>query len=259
MQILEIYIHTIIYIHIHTYTTSSTTTTTTHHHHPHHPHHRGEGGTDTFIYIHIQLLPPPPPPPPTTTHTNHTTGGRGVHHHPPPPTTTHHHPHHRGEGGTGALLYRPITMGWGGGRYLAMLAHIYIYIYFVIHNIVLCLVNLVPTVSKKTWCQKQKFLSCEILLTFPTHRTSKSKWGFPVSRHQNQTALGHCSDVSTFRQNQRHSKKASLGVQLTLYGCFKQVSWYSPIWIWLCISECPRRLGLSFMVIAGYFCNCLVE
>ena len=113
MQILEIYIHTIIYIHIHTYTTSST----------------------------------------TTTHTTHTTGGRGVlihsytyiynffhhhHHHPPPPTpptpqggggytTTHHHPHHRGEGGTGALLYRPITMGWGGGRYLAMLAHIYIY------------------------------------------------------------------------------------------------------------------------------------
>ena len=79
MQILEIYIHTIIYIHIHTYTTSSTTTTTATHHHPHHPHHRGEGGT-------------------------------------PPPTTTHHHPHHRGEGGTGALLYRPITMGWGGGE-----------------------------------------------------------------------------------------------------------------------------------------------
>ena len=57
--------------------------------------------TYTFIYIHIQLLPPPPPPPTTT----HTTGG---------------------EGGTGALLYRPITMGWGGGgRYLAMLAHIH--------------------------------------------------------------------------------------------------------------------------------------
>ena len=120
MQILEIYIHTIHihsytyiynffhhhhhphhphhrgeggywYIHIHTYTTSSTTTTT--HHHPHHPHHRGEGGT-----------PPPTTTPPTTTHTTHTTGGRG---------------------GTGALLYRPITMGWGGGGYLAMLAHIY--------------------------------------------------------------------------------------------------------------------------------------
>ena len=99
MQILEIYIHTIIYIHIHTYTTSST----------------------------------------TTTHTTHTTGGRGVlihsytyiynffhhHHHPPPPTP----PTPQGGGGYWGATKRPITMGWGGGRYLAMLAHIYIYIY----------------------------------------------------------------------------------------------------------------------------------
>ena len=41
------------------------------------------------------------------------------HHHPPPPTP-------QGGRGTGALLCRPITMGWGGG-YLAMLAHIYIH------------------------------------------------------------------------------------------------------------------------------------
>ena len=103
MQILEIYIHTIIYIDIHTYTTSSTTTT---HHHPHHPHHRGEGGTDTFIYIHIQLLPPPPPPPPTTTHT---TGGRGVHHHPPPPTP-------QGGGGYWGATIQTHNHGVGGGE-----------------------------------------------------------------------------------------------------------------------------------------------
>ena len=109
MQILEIYIHTIIYIHIHTYTTSSTTTTT--HHHPHHPHHRGGG----YWYIHIHTY--------TTSSTTTTTATHHHPHHPhhrgeggtPPPTTTH-HPHHRGEGGTGALLYRPITMGWGGGE-----------------------------------------------------------------------------------------------------------------------------------------------
>ena len=120
MQILEIYIHTIIYIHIHTYTTSSTTTT---HHHPHHPHHRGEGGTDTFIYIHIQLLPPPPPPP-TTTHTTTPQGGGGY-------TTTHHHPPPTPQGGGGywGATIQTHNHGVGGGRYLAMLAHIYIYTY----------------------------------------------------------------------------------------------------------------------------------
>ena len=101
MQILEIYVHTIIYIHIHTYTTSSTTTT---HHHPHHPHHRGEGG---YWYIHIHTYTTSSTTTTTATHHPHQGGGY---------TTTHHHPHHRGEGGTGALLYRPITMGWGGGE-----------------------------------------------------------------------------------------------------------------------------------------------
>ena len=102
----------------------------------------------TFIYIHIQLLPPPPPPP-TTTHTTHTTGGRGVlihsytyiynffhhHHPPPPPTTTHHHPHHphhphhRGGGGYWCATIQTHNHGvGGGGRYLAMLAHIYTYV-----------------------------------------------------------------------------------------------------------------------------------
>ena len=111
MQILEIYIHTIIYIHIHTYTTSSTTTHTTH----------TTGGRGvlihsyTYIYNFFHHHPPPPTPPTPQGGGGYTT----THHHPPPPTTTHHHPHHphhRGEGGTGALLYRPITMGWGGGE-----------------------------------------------------------------------------------------------------------------------------------------------
>ena len=77
MQILEIYIHT---IHIHSY---------------------------TYIYnfFHHHHHPPPPTPPTPQGGGGYTT----THHHP-------HHPHHRGEGGTGALLYRPTTMGWGGGE-----------------------------------------------------------------------------------------------------------------------------------------------
>ena len=131
MQILEIYIHTIIYIHIHTYTTSSTTTTT--HHHPHHPHHRGEGGTDTFIYIynffhHHHHRHPPPPTPPTPQ------GGGGyttTHHHPPPPTP----PTPQGGGGYWGATIQTHNHGvGGGGRYLAMLAHIYIYTYKSIDN-----------------------------------------------------------------------------------------------------------------------------
>ena len=109
------HIHIQIHYHIHIISKSYANTRNIHSYH-----------TYTFIYIHIQLLPPPPPP--TTTHPT-PQGGGGY-------TTTHHphHPHHRGEGGTGALLYRPTTMGWGGGGgYLAMLAHIYTTSWF--HNI----------------------------------------------------------------------------------------------------------------------------
>ena len=65
--------------------------------------------------------------------------------------------------------------------------------------------------QKKTWCQKQKFLSCEILLTFPTHRTSKSKWGFPVSRHQNQTALGALLGCEYFQTKPTALKESFFG------------------------------------------------
>ena len=127
MQILEIYIHT---IHIHSYTYIYNFF---HHHHhrpppPTPPTPQGGGGywyihIHTYIYnfFHHHHHPPPPttthhhPPPPTTTHT---TGGRGVHHHPPPPTP-------QGGGGYWGATIQTHNHGvGGGGRYLAMLAHI---------------------------------------------------------------------------------------------------------------------------------------
>ena len=116
MQILEIYIHTIIYIHIHTYTTSSTTTHTTH----------TTGGRGVLIHSYTYIYNffhrhPPPPTPPTPQ------GGGGT----PPPTTTHHHPPPptpptpQGGGWYWGATIQTHNHGVGGGRYLAMLAHIY--------------------------------------------------------------------------------------------------------------------------------------
>ena len=128
MQILEIYIHTIIYIHIQSYTYIYNFF---HHHHhppPTPPTPQGGGGvlihSYTYIYnfFHHHHHHPPPPTPPTPQ------GGGGVHHHPPPPTTTH---TTGGEGGYwGATIQTHNHGGGGGGGYLAMLAHIFIsYVY----------------------------------------------------------------------------------------------------------------------------------
>ena len=176
MQILEIYIHTIIYIHIHTYTTSSTTTT---HHHPHHPHHRGEGGTDTFIYIHIQLLPPPP----TTTHTTHTTGGRGVHHHPPPPPTP-----QQGGGYWGATI-QTHNHGVGGGEvpsdagpYIHYIQHYIQFLFSAIHNPWSNATNLPgrrltgASLFKSGDRRQKKRLSFEECSMCINHRKYRQKW-----------------------------------------------------------------------------------
>ena len=114
MHILEIYIRTIIYIHIHTYTTSSTTTHTTH----------TTGGRGvlihsyTYIYNFFHHHPPPPTPPTPQGGGGYTT----THHHPPPPTP-------QGGGWYWGATIQTHNHGVGvGGRYLAMLAHIYIHV-----------------------------------------------------------------------------------------------------------------------------------